>query len=86
MRPGVAIAEELITESEATRRVPGRDSEVRAWLRSLGIARRGPTGGTLYRWSEVVAAVPLLAEPEPARPSRRVTARAEVAPRRVCVG
>lgn len=67
-RPSIAIAEELLTESEAVRRIPGRDADVRAWLRGLGIARRGPTGTTLYRWSEVLAAIPLLEEPAPPPP------------------
>ena len=62
-RPSIAIAEELLSESEALRRVPGRDADVRAWLRELGIARRGPTGVTLYRWSEILAALPFLSEP-----------------------
>ena len=62
-RPSLAIAEEVISEAEAVRRVPGRDSDVRAWLRGLGVARRGPTGATCYRWSEVVAALPLVSEP-----------------------
>lgn len=67
-RPSIAIADELLTESEAVRRVPGRDADVRAWLRGLGIARRGPTGATLYRWAEVLAAIPLAEEPAPPPP------------------
>lgn len=36
-----AIADELLTKAEVIRRVPGRDADVRAWLRSLRIARTG---------------------------------------------
>jgi hypothetical protein len=61
------IAEELLTEAEAVRRVHGRDATVRAWLRELGIARRGPTGARLYLWSEVCAAL-VRERDEPARP------------------
>jgi len=61
------IAEELLTESEVVRRVPGRDATVRTWLRGLGIARRGPTGVRLYLWSEVCAALARERD-EPARP------------------
>ena len=63
-RPAIAIAEELLTESAAVARIPGRDAAVRAWLRGLGIARRGPTCA-VYRWSEIVAALPLLNAPAP---------------------
>ena len=50
---------ELLTEVECVRRIPGRDTEVRAWLRSLaGVRRKGPTGMTLYVWSDVVARMP----------------------------
>lgn len=69
------VAEELLTEPEAVRRIPGRDSDVREWLRGLGIARRGPTGIRVYRWSEVVAAMPLEAAPVPAPPASRATFR-----------
>jgi len=74
-RPAIAIAEELLSEAQAVARIPGRDSEVRAWLQRLGIARRAPTGGTLYRWSEIVTSLPLVSEPVPAAP-RTSTARA----------
>ena len=77
------VAIELLTEAECVRRVPGRDSEVREWLRSLaGVRRRGPTGIVLYVWPEVVVRMPLLDEPggddasPPPRgptPSRRAT-------------
>lgn len=33
--------EELLTEAAAVARIPGRDADVRAWLRGLGIARQG---------------------------------------------
>jgi hypothetical protein len=69
MRLVTPIAEELLTEAGAVERIPGRDADVRAWLRSLGIARRGPTGVTVYRWSEVLAALPLVSEPPPPPPS-----------------
>lgn len=59
----LAIADEVLTEAEAVRRVPGRDAEVRAWLRDNVRARRGPTGIRVYRWAEVLAALPLLEEP-----------------------
>lgn len=68
MTPTVAIADELLTESQVVARVPGREADVRAWLRGLGIARRGPTGVKCYRWAEVLARVPLADEPPPAPP------------------
>jgi len=79
--PSVTIAEELLTESQAAARVPGRRAEVVEWLRGLGIARRGPTGIRLYRLSEVIAAIPLenesIPEPEPTR--KRVALRRSAA-------
>ena len=77
-RPSIAIAEELLSETQAVARVPGRDADVRAWLRDLGIARRGPTGATLYRWSEIVSSFPLVSEPPapaPAAPTSRDSLR-----------
>ena len=73
----VAIADELLTEAEVLRRVPGRDAAVRDWLRGLGIARRGPSGLRVYRWAEVLAALPLDAPPAPAAvaPTAPVTLR-----------
>lgn len=68
MTAPVAIADELLTEAEVIRRVPGRDADVRAWLRSLRIARRGPTGVVIWRWSEVLARIPLADEPPPVAP------------------
>ncbi|MEK0430864.1 MAG: hypothetical protein RL139_668 [Gemmatimonadota bacterium] len=63
-RPTIAIAEELLSESAAVARIPGRDAMVRAWLRGLGIARRGPTCA-VYRWSEIVAALEPIDAPAP---------------------
>jgi hypothetical protein len=58
-----AIAAELLTEAECIRRIPGRSSEVRAWLRTLaGVRRRGPTGLILYPWHEVLSRLPLADE------------------------
>lgn len=79
MTAPVAIAEELLTESQAVARIPGRDAEVRAWLRGLGIARRGPTKITLYRWSEILSRIPLVEEEKqveaaPQRPRLRRSA------------
>ena len=72
MIPAITIAEELLTESQAAARVPGRRADVVEWLRGLGIARRGPTGVRLYRLSEVIAAIPLENEPPPApEPTRK---------------
>ena len=71
MISSVAIAEELLTESQAAARVPGRRSDVVEWLRGLGIARRGPTGIRLYRLSEVIAAIPLENEPVPTPEPKR---------------
>ena len=68
------IALELLTEAEAIRRIHGRDSDVRAWLRGLlGVRRRGPTGSVLYDWRAVVASMPLADEPPPEqeRPNTR---------------
>lgn len=59
------IADELLTEAQATARIPGRDSEVRAWLRGLGICRLGPTGVRVYRWAEVLDCLPLESAPPP---------------------
>lgn len=59
------MTEEILTETEVVRRVRGRDAEVRAWLRGLGIARRGPTGARVYLFSEVVAALPRYDGPVP---------------------
>lgn len=75
----VAIAEELLTEAEAVRRIPGRDAEVREWLRGLGIARRGPTGVRVFRWSEILSRMPLVEEEKqveaaPQRPRLRRSA------------
>lgn len=67
------ITEELLTEAAAVARIPGRDADVRAWLRGLGIARRGPTGVRLYLWSEVCAALPREDEPPAPRPTPRAT-------------
>ena len=63
MTAPVTIAEELLTESQAVARIPGRDAEVREWLRGLGIARLGPTKIRLFRWSEILARMPLADEP-----------------------
>lgn len=74
----VGIVDELLTEAEVVRRVPGRDSDVREWLRSLAIARQGPTGLRLYRWSEVLAHLPLerpVEAPPPARATLRRSSR-----------
>lgn len=65
MTAPVAIAEELLTESQAVARIPGRDAEVREWLRGLGIARRGPTGVRVFRWSEILSRMPLEEEEQP---------------------
>lgn len=66
--PAIAIAEELLTESQAVAKIPGRDADVRAWLRANVRRRRGPTQA-LYRWSEILAAMPAEGE-EPAAPAR----------------
>ena len=72
MIPAIAVVEELLTESQAAARVPGRRSDVVEWLRGLGIARRGPTGVRLYRLSEILAHLPLENEPLPApEPARK---------------
>ena len=63
------IADELLTEAQAVARIPGRDSEVRAWLRGLGISRLGPTGVRVYRWAEILAALPLESAPAPPSPA-----------------
>lgn len=60
-----AIADEILTESAAVARIPGRDATVRAWLRGLGIARQGPAG-VVYRWSEILAALEPIERPTPA--------------------
>jgi hypothetical protein len=77
----VAIAEELLTESQAAARVPGRRSEVVKWLRGLGIARKGPTGIRLYRLSEVLAYIPLEDEPmsAPEKVTQKTTLRRSTA-------
>lgn len=67
----VAIADELLTESAAVARIPGRDSEVRAWLQNAVRPRRGPTGIRLYRWAEILAALPEEGEPPPPTPKAR---------------
>ena len=59
-----AIADEILTESAAVERIPGRDATVRAWLRGLGIARQGPSG-VVYRWSEILAALAPVDRPAP---------------------
>ena len=78
MTAPVAIAEELLTESQAVARIPGRDAEVREWLRGLGIARRGPTGVRVFRWSEILSRMPLEEEKQveaaPQRPRLRRSA------------
>ena len=71
----VAIADELLTERQVIDRVPGRHSDVRDWLRGLGIARKGPTGVRVYRWAEVLAAIPLEVEPVVPLPSRATVRR-----------
>ena len=58
MTAPIPIAEELLTEADVIRRIPGRDADVRAWLRGLRIALRGPTGILLYRWSAVLSRLP----------------------------
>lgn len=63
-----ARAAELLTEAECIRRIRGRDSDVRDWLRGLsGVRRRSPTGGVLYDWLAVVEAMPLVDEALPGR-------------------
>lgn len=74
MTASVPIADELLTKAEVIRRVPGRDADVRAWLRSLRIARRGPTGILVYRWSAVLSRLP--AADAPPRPVGSVRLRA----------
>ena len=75
MIPAIAIADELLTETEAADRVPGRRSDVVMWLRDLGIALVGPTGVTCYRWAEVLACLPRKHAPTPkATPRRRRSA------------
>lgn len=45
------ITEELLTEAAAVARIPGRDADVRARIRGLGIARRGATGVRPAGWA-----------------------------------
>ena len=68
MTAPIPIAEELLTEAEVIRRVPGRDADVRAWLRGLRIALRGPTGILVYRWSAVLSRLPAADAPPPETP------------------
>lgn len=79
------IAEEVLTEAEAVRRIPGRDAEVRAWLKANVRARRGPTGVRCYLWGEVLAALPLDEEdapaPAPVRERPAALPRTKVEPR-----
>lgn len=79
MTAPVAIAEELLTESQAVARIPGRDAEVREWLRGLGIARRGPTGVRVFRWSEILNRMPLEEEEQPPAPAQRPRLRRSAA-------
>ena len=79
MTTPVAIAEELLTESQAVARIPGRDAEVREWLRGLGIARRGPTGVRVFRWSEILNRMPLEEEEQPPAPAQRPRLRRSAA-------
>ena len=65
MNTSTLIADELLTEADVVRRIPGRDADVRAWLRGLRIARKGPTGIRLWRWAEVLARLPLEHEEVP---------------------
>lgn len=81
MTAPVAIAEELLTESQAVARIPGRDAEVREWLRGLGIARRAPTGVRVFRWSEILSRMPLVEEeqqPQAVAPRSRLRRSAAI--------
>lgn len=64
----IPIVEELLTETAAAERIKGRRAAVVEWLRSLRIARRGPTGIRCYRWSEILAHLPLDTDPVPQQP------------------
>ena len=79
MVPSIAIADELLTESQAAARIGGRRALTVEWLRGLGIARRHPTGGRCYRWAEVLAAIPLEQEPEPPKATRKAPLRRSAA-------
>lgn len=73
MTAPLPVVAELLTERACVMRIPGRDADVRAWLRTLsGVRRRGPTGLVLYVWPEVLARLPLaeeVQEPEVVRPA-----------------
>jgi hypothetical protein len=61
----------VLSEAEAVRLLPCRDSTARRWLRDRGLVRSTPIGEVVV-WGDVVAALVDAPKEEPPRPRSRL--------------
>lgn len=72
----------VVSESEAARRLPFRDSDARAWLRERALVREVRGLGECVCWGDVLDAIRLGDGPTPETAPRAKLARAGLQPRR----
>lgn len=77
IRRASVTADALLTLDDVCELLPGRDAEVRAWVRANVRALNGPCG-TLYRWRDVLKVMGAEEAP-PLAPRARRPARPELA-------